>query len=276
MRKILYNYAHNCCIKSQPYNTKTGYEVGKFDVVYQFNFNDIDKNFYQKNKHILDQKIGAGYWIWKYYFALKLINDPSINEGDLIFYCDSGSHFISDIQPLVDVFLRDDLSIMTFSQLHKSSLCTKRDMFVLMNADYPKFTQTCQRVGGFFMFRKNEISKKFFTQCLDYSQDYRIITDSPNEMGLENYKDFFVHRHDESLISIMAKKYDLYPYRNPCQDGITWNLEICNNCFTDECFENYIKNGGNKFFKTFKQYPFIESDTKSNYPTIIELTRNRT
>jgi len=272
--KILFNYAHNNFYNSQKYNTSTGEEIGDFDKSYQFGFNDIDQEFYQKNKFILDQPRGAGYWIWKYYFAVKLLNDESITENDYIFYCDSGSHFVSSINPMVSVFERDNLSIMTFLQLHKASKWTKRDMFILMNADEPKFTTTGLRVGGFFMFKKNDFSKKFFEECLHYSLDYRIITDSPNECGFDNYSDFVDHRHDESLITIMSKKYELYPYRNPCQFGLEEVVKLSKNTYTIESYQQHLKNGGWDY-GNFEQYPYMVNDNKSDYPTIINLTRNK-
>jgi hypothetical protein len=271
--KILFNYAHNRFINSQEYNSSTAKSVGDFDKVYQFKIDDIDKEFYEKNKFILEQNRGAGYWIWKYYFALKILNNPETTDDDYIFYCDSGAHFVESINPMVEVFDRDDLSIMTFLQLHKSSRWTKRDMFILMNADEPKYTNTGQRVGGFFMFKKNDFSVNFFTECLNYSLDYRIITDLPNECELPNYSDFIEHRHDESLITIMSKKYDLYPYRNPCQFGNDEILKCSQNEYTKESYERHIKNNGWDY-GSFEQYPYIITDNKSDYPTIINLTRN--
>jgi len=272
--KILFNYANNGYYNSQKNNTLTGISVGGFDKSYSFNFSDIDNEFYQKNKFILDKPRGAGYWIWKYYFSLKILNDDSVSENDIIFYCDSGSYFINSIDPMIDVFRRDNLSVMTFLQLHKSSKWTKRDMFHYMDADKPKFTDTGQRVGGFFMFKKDNFSKNFFSECLKYACDYRIITDEPNECGLPNYPDFVDHRHDESLISIMSKKYNLYPYRNPCQYGVDEILKYTKNEYTKKSYLEHINSGGWDY-GTFEQYPDIITDNKSDYPTTIFLTRDR-
>jgi hypothetical protein len=273
MKKILFNYAHNKFLNSQVHNSETGLKIGNFDKVYQFRFEDIDKDFYEKNKHILNQHRGAGYWLWKYYFAVKLLNDSSITEEDRIFYCDSGSEFVNSINSMIDVFDRDNLSVMTFLQLHKSAFWTKRDAFVYTNCDEPRFTETSQRVGGFFMFKKDDFSIKFFNELLHYGQDYRIITDAPNQCGLPNYSGFRDHRHDESLISIIAKKYELYPYRNPCQFGLEEIVKASDNIYTRENYNTFISKGGYNY-GTFEQYPPIIIDDKSTYPTIINLTRN--
>ena len=274
MKKILFNYAHNRFLNAQAFNSKTAQEVGSFDKVYQFRFSDIGNKFYEKNKHILDRPKGAGYWIWKYYFALKILNSDLVDEKDIIFYCDSGSHFINSIDPMVKVFKRDNLSVMTFLQLHKSSKWTKRDAFILTGCDEPKYTDTGQRVGGFFMFKKDDFSLKFFEELLSFATDYRIITDSPNECGQSNYPDFIEHRHDESLISIVSKKHKLYPYRNPCQYGIEEILKYSNNEYTKESYERYMQIPDAWDYGTFEQYPHIHSDEKSDYPTTIQLTRN--
>lgn len=273
MKKILFNYAHNMFLESQRKNSFTGMRIGNFDECFSFSIKDIDEKFYLKNKHILDQPRGAGYWIWKYYFADKILKDKNITKDDIIFYADSGSHFVDKIDKVIDVFKRDNLSVMTYSQLYISSMWTKRDAFILTGCDEPKYSETSQRVGGFFMFRKDDFSINFFEELLNYSQDYRIITDSQNECGLPNYPDFIEHRHDESLISLISKKYDLYPYKNPTQTGFLFS-NITNNLYTKQNYENYINNGGTKF-GTFVQYPDIITDDKSTYQTIIDLTRDK-
>lgn len=283
--KILYNYAHNRFLNSQERCTKTGYETGGFDKVYQFRYNDIDDKFKNENNFILSKTRGAGYWLWKYYFAVKLLNDDTINEGNYIFYADSGSHFIDSIDKLIKVMERDKTPIVTFRQNHLAYIWTKRDMFLLMGADTPKFTHTGQRVGGWFLFKKDDFNRKFFKECLEYACDPRILTDIPNQLGQPNYPGFRDHRHDESLISIMSKKYDLFPYRNPSQHGFVDDVNFTDNRYDEEGLKNMVEKYGpistwlNKYGVYFhgeslKQYPDLIIDDKSTYPTIIELTRN--
>jgi hypothetical protein len=61
-------------------------------------------------------------------------------------------------------------------------------------------------------------------------------------MGKPNYKEFKDHRHDQSIFSVLTKKYNLLAYRDPSQ----W---------------------GNKDIKTYKSTSF--------YPQIIVSTRQR-
>ena len=45
------------------------------------------------------------------------------------------------------------------------------------------------------------------SEYLYYAQDKRIITDDPNELGYNNYEGFRDHRHDQSILSLLTKKY---------------------------------------------------------------------
>lgn len=249
---------------------QTAINIVGVDEAIPFRWEHIDNKFKQENEHILSQNRGAGYWLWKPYFALKLMESSHIDNNDIIVYSDSKLEFTKSIKPLIDVFLRDNLSVMTFRQLTPSKPWTKRDCFILTNSDEPKYTETTQRVGGFFIFKKNEFAYNFFKETLNYHRDHRISTDSPNECGYPNYEGFIEHRHDESLISIMSKKYDLYPYRIPFSNMATRDQRITNNQFTKESFEKFKQENPNEsFFTTFLQYPNIVTDEMSTYDNII-------
>lgn len=283
--KVLFNFAHNRFLESQKLNTKTGYEIGGFDYVYQYGMDDIDDVFRIKNNHILNQSRGAGYWMWKYYFAKRLLDDNNIPEESYIFYSDSGSNFICSIDSLIEVMERDKISVMTFRQNHLSYIWTKRDAFILTGCDEEKYTHTGARVGGWFLLKKNDESRKFIDKCYEYSQDFRIITDLPNQCGLPNYGGFIDHRHDESIISIVSKQFDYFPYRNPSQHGFIDDVNLTNNKYGEQGLKEMeerlgkISTWGAKYGcyfhgESLKQYPELDIDEKSTYPTILELHRN--
>jgi hypothetical protein len=283
--KILFNYADLKFYNSQKINTESGLSIGGFDKVFEFNRGNIDSVFFEKNKHILTQYRGAGYWLWKFYFANNLLNDPSIPENSYIFYADSGSKFIDSIDHLIEVFNRDGLSVMTFRQNHLSYIWTKRDAFILTDTDYPEYTHTGARVGGWFLLKKDNFSREFISKCLEYGCDYRIITDSPNELGQPNYEGFIENRHDETVITLVSKKYGLFPYRNPSQWGFIGDVNFTDNEYgpegTKKMVEKFgaLSTWGNKYGNYFhgeslNQYPDFIFDDKSTYPTIIDLHKN--
>jgi hypothetical protein len=82
-----------------------------------------------------------------------------------------------------------------------------------------EYTDTPQSIGGYMVFKKSPKVKAFFEEVLEYAQDIRIISDNRNVMGMTNYYDFITHRHDQSVISLISKKYCLKRFKDPSQFG---------------------------------------------------------
>ena len=99
-----------------------------FNIIHVFNPNDIDENFKNKNKKILEQRRGAGYWLWKPYFIYKVLLES--NDDDVIFYVDAGNIFINDPSFLYeklsendDIILFDLISMMLeFDEIKRINL----------------------------------------------------------------------------------------------------------------------------------------------------------
>ena len=52
---------------------------------------------------------------------------------------------------------------------------------------------------------------------MDFAQDSKIITDEPSSN--KNYDSFKDHRHDQSIWSLLCKKYNIEPHRLISQHG---------------------------------------------------------
>jgi len=215
--KILINYGNNIFKKSQQLNSKTAKNIGLFDKVISYHPEDIDDEFYQKNKKILDVDKGNGYWLWKAYFMQKTIKD--LTEGDYLFYCDSGSYFINNINPIIELCEKENQDIIPFNVGAIEKYWTKRETLISMNCDSPEFTDTEQRLGGFVLFKKSETSVKFINEYLNLSQKFDLISDQTNSSIPPNNEGFKDHRHDQSIFSLLTKKYKLTAFRDPSQFG---------------------------------------------------------
>ena len=164
-------------------------------------------------------------YLWKPYFLNKAYRE--LKDGDYLIYTDAGSIFINKIQYLIDCMEREKLDMMVFS-LQKEMLerkYTKRDAFVLMGCDNKAFTDTPQSIGGYVVLKKSAFVEKFIAEDLQYAQDERMITEQANTQGLENYPDFVAHRHDQSIWSLMSKKYHIKRFRDPSQFGLVNHYE---------------------------------------------------
>ena len=91
----------------------------------------------------------------------------------------------------------------------KEKIYTKRDAFILLGVDKPIYSETNQYMGGIQVYKKSNYTQKFLSELLYYSQDKRIITDDNNTQGYENYPGFIENRHDQSVLSLLIKKYGI-------------------------------------------------------------------
>lgn len=211
---ILINYSDNNYRRSQNTNTKTALNVGGFSKVISYNPKDIDENFYDLNKKILSLKRGGGYWLWKPYIIKKTLDQLEWN--DYLFYSDAGCYFIDSIHHLKNSIQQD---IIPFELKHIEKKWTKRDAFLLMNCDAPNYFETKQRLASYSLWKKTPLSMRFINEWLELCTDERLITDSENTLEKENFDGFVEHRHDQSIFSLLTKKYNLEGYRNPSQFG---------------------------------------------------------
>lgn len=215
MKKYHINYANGRYLKAQEYCSQSAKAVG-FDEVLSFSINDIDRDFLEKNIKILSQPRGAGFWIWKPYFIKKTLE--KMNDGDLLVYSDSGSYYQQSTQPLIDLIQKEKTGVLSFELkglLEKTY--TKRDTFALMGLDEPKYSESSQREATYIWLIKNEFTVNLIDEYLEFAQDERIITDLPSQN--QNFPEFQDHRHDQSIWSLLCKKYDITPHRLISQHG---------------------------------------------------------
>ena len=69
------------------------------------------------------------------------------------------------------------------------------------------------------LLEKNCMSLQFIMEWLAYASDSQLITDVENMLGKENLAGFREHRHDQSILSLLAKKWAIGVYRTPSQYG---------------------------------------------------------
>lgn len=208
-------YAMTCAddkyMPSAKFQLNTALKKGKVNKTLCYNLADMDKTFQNANKKIfeLGKEKGAGFYLWKPYFVWKAIS--SIKSKDFLVYLDSaGFYYRSSIIPIVSYMQNYDIDMICsrrYRYLEKH--WTKRDAFVYMGCDSPKYTEQVQAMSGFFVLRKTDKTIKLIQEWLMYAQDYRIITEVPNVSGLDNYIGFQQHRHDQSILSLLECKYDV-------------------------------------------------------------------
>lgn len=204
MRTVLVSYATAAFEPYQTINRITGRLFG-FDECRCYGPALLDPAFVKRNSETLAAARGAGYWLWKPNIVSRSFAE--LDQGDILCYCDSGAHFVNPIDPLIETMERRSLDLLIMDEGFSDAQFTKRDAFVLMGCDSIEYARSAQRFASCFLVRKCRWSDRFVAAFLEYAQDSRILTDRPNEMGLPDYPEFIAHRHDQSIFSLLTKKY---------------------------------------------------------------------
>ena len=194
--------------------------MGGFDIVINYGRKDIDSNFYEKNRSIFTHKKGAGYWIWKPYIIVKTLK--TLYEGDYLFYCDVDFHFVQSIDILIETLDKSNQNVMIFkhhySLMLQEKYWTKRDLFIAMDCDNEKYTDTHQIQGGIHLWKKSDKSIKIAEEWLELVQNEHLLTNESSILGKPEYDGFVEHRHDQSIFSLICKRHNLIQsdclYRN--------------------------------------------------------------
>lgn len=217
------NYANTPYRETQEYCTKSAYRRGKADKVIEYGPNDIDRDFYNKNSTILQNKRGGGLWLWKPYIICKALKE--IQENDYLIYIDSGAYFIRSAKYLTDMIDSTGQDILCFElgNLFEKQY-TKPDVFVRMGLNEDKYKDTCQRLATIIVCKKTGFTVSFFKEYLELAQNEEIIFDDNPERSKKECPAFVSHREDQSIYSLLTKKYQLKGYRNPSQWGVKRGL----------------------------------------------------
>ena len=190
--------------------------AAEWGITRSFSYTEQDlyeSDYYAENRGILDEICGAGYWAWKPYFILQAL--ASIEEGDVLFYCDAGSRFISSPDALISLCQRAASGVLLFdARPLRNRQFVKRDCFVRLGCDEPRHWDAWHVIATIVVLRNSELARALMSEWLQSCQD-RMITDDPNVCGLPNLDGYLQHRWDQAILSVLASKHGLETYRNP-------------------------------------------------------------
>lgn len=188
-----------------------------FDRFFQYHRKDIDADFYNKNKEILDQRRGSGYWLWKPYILLKTLKE--LPEGAIVFYADSPVIFKSSIEPFIrklndskaDILLLEDGSKRK-NNINKAFQTVKSEALSLNGINPNSLEHKYALWGAFLVVRNTERGRAFVQAWLSLCENKDALTDQPLNNQKQHPK-FKGHSHDQALLFVATQK-------NP--DGITY------------------------------------------------------
>jgi hypothetical protein len=192
-----------------------GYQE-QFDKLYRHNFVDhiqyteadiIVSDFYKENMQMFQYKKYFGYFLWKPYIIVHAMKH---NKGKDILYCDSNLRFTNytmfenSYKQLMDTQGAYFVSHDNF--INKD--WTKRDTFLVMDADKEAYYNANQVWTPLMGFRYGINSMHLISEYLKYCKIPAAVTEEPNILGQPNLEGFREHRWEQSIMSILVKRYD--------------------------------------------------------------------
>lgn len=178
-----------------------------------------DSEFWSKHeKFITNNKRGYGYWLWKPYIIKKTME--TMNEGDILLYLDCGCEI--DIKKKIELvnhleMIKNEYIIATHTYIEKE--WNKMDFILKMDMLNDKFLNTLQYQAGVILFLVCEKTIDIVNKWYELGCEYHNIDDSPSITP--NFPCFIEHRHDQSIFSLLTKKYGFYNSNNSLLDCIS-------------------------------------------------------
>jgi len=166
---------------------------------------------------------GVGFWFWKPYIILKTLE--SVKEGDFVFYMDSGTDIVGNIEPLFDICQKNNGFLLFENRsghprggIWQNFMWTKRDTFALMKCDTEEYHTGSQIDAAYQLYQKNPDTINFVKEYFQFCTDRRIVTDEPSVLG-KDFPEKVDNRHDQSVVSILAQKYSIKLHPEPSEAG---------------------------------------------------------
>ncbi len=196
-----HNAVNRICIEAK--NLRVFHEIiGKtdYDLKQDKEFWMLHGNFLENNKR------GFGFWLWKSYLVKKQLEN--MNENDILVYCDSGCHLNPNgLLRLIEYFKMvntSDLGNISF-QMENNLENTWTKMDTITELDGIDVMNSGQLIATSFILKKCNHTIDLVNKWYNFCCNYHLIDDTPSIN--KNHSNFKDHRHDQSIFSIIRKKY---------------------------------------------------------------------
>lgn len=166
-----------------------------------------DTEFWERHSNfVIKNKRGYGYWLWKPYIIKKTIE--SLNNGDILLYLDSGCEInINKRNQIINYFNIIKTNHIITSFTFKEKFWNKMDLILHLNANSDEFIETPQRQAGAILLYVCDETRRLVNEWYEIACNYNLIDDSLSIS--KNFDGFEEHRHDQSIFSLLTKKYNI-------------------------------------------------------------------
>ncbi len=212
--KVAINYSDSRFERNRRWNTMTAKLFGGVDKVVEYSPSDIDLEFYEENSKVLNQSRGGGYWLWKPYFIAKTLSD--LSDGDYLFYSDSGAVYLNSVDYLIEILESNSDEIMLFESPLIEKQWTNKHLIKYMGMENSAALEENQIIASYLLIKKSAKTVAFINEYFELCRKEELVTD----LMTRKSEEAFDHRHDQSILSLLAKQLGIKPYRDPSDYGV--------------------------------------------------------
>ena len=188
---------------------KEANNVGWFDTVTVYGPEDLSQEFKHEFNYILKNPRGAGYWIWKFDIIKQQLN--KLANNDILIYLDAGCSINTNgktrFNEYIEMLSNSNESVISFQMPHLEKKYTTKEIFNYFDMNVNDNNgNSGQIVGGILIMKNNDKMMMMIDECINVLRtDHLLVTDYYNKLG--QCSDFIDNRHDQSILSLVRKKY---------------------------------------------------------------------
>ena len=165
--------------------------------------------FKSEFKDILEKPRGGGYWIWKFDIIRQQLS--KMTNNDILIYVDAGCSINTNgktrLNEYVEMLNNSNESIISFQMSHLEKKYTIKELFNYIESDVNSQYGNSGQIQATVLIMKNtDKMMKIIDECINVLRsDKLMVTDHYNKIG--QCDDFIDNRHDQSILSLVRKKY---------------------------------------------------------------------
>ena len=193
-------------IRKQAENFGVFETIQEFDdiIIQNTNYLEIIDKIKDSNQQI--PKRGFGYWIWKPYIILKVLEN--IPDNEVILYVDSGCELNKNGLEKLKQYYEECLETQgVFFTLDLPEIqWTKMDTYRRINGDNNDYMLTRQIIATSFFVKNTPMIKELIQEWIDIcvEEGGKYLDDSPSSSPNDSI--FIENRHDQSIWSLLLKQ----------------------------------------------------------------------
>jgi hypothetical protein len=181
---------------------------------YEKTYLENDTYFWPKHGNFIKSNPrGYGFWLWKPYLIKKTMD--AMKDGDILMYLDCGCEIDINKKDLIKEFfeiVKNDYIIGSLTSIEKEYV--KMDLLIELDMLNHDSINHWQHEAGALLFLINDKTRTIVNKWYELSCNYHLIDDTPSVVP--NFDCFIDHRHDQSIFSLLTKKYNIFSKKNIC------------------------------------------------------------